>query len=97
VAGSTIIGLTSTTGIDAGAQYIIRNDVHCELVKVLTVDSATQVTLVEGLNFDYSDGDRFRSEFYWPARLLDNDPVILERPPLHYDVELSFAEDLNDL
>lgn len=96
-AGQTVIGLTSTTGIDAGGLYIIRSQTHMELVKVNTVDSAVQVTLAETLNHDYSTGDRFRSERYWPAQLVSNVNPIIERPPLWYDVEFDFFEDVNSL
>lgn len=97
IAGQTVISLTSTTGIVAGRQYVIRSETSVEVVKVLSVDSGVQVTLVEGLNFEYASGSRFRAEQYWPARLDSNENILIERPPLWYDVDLKFVEDVNTL
>lgn len=96
-AGQTVIGLTSTSQIVAGRQYVIRSLVHAELVKVFTVDSGVQVTLVESLNHGFAAGDRFRSYEYMPARLISNANPIVEAPPLWFDVNLSFREDVNSL
>lgn len=94
-AGQTVIGLTSTTGIVADRQYVIRSEVQLEVVKVLSVDSSVQVTLTESLNHPYSTGDRFRTEQYWPGRLIENKNPISENPPLFYNFDLMFAEDVN--
>jgi hypothetical protein len=96
VEGDVTFALASTTGIVAGRSYVIRNDVDVEIVKVLSVASPN-ITIVEPLNVGFFLGDRFRTEMYWPARLSDNRPVIIEKPPLWYDVELRFEEDVNGL
>lgn len=96
-AGQTVIGLLDTTGIVAGRRYVIRSDINMEPVKVLSVDSSVQVTLTDTLNHGYGAGDRFRSEQYWPGRLVNARNPVREVPPLWYDVELAFIEDVNDL
>jgi len=96
-AGSATVDMMSTAGVDAGALYVLRSLTHVELVKILSVDSSTRVTLVETLNFDFATGDRFRSEQFWPARLVSNQNPIVEHPPAWYDLELTFAEDVNSL
>jgi hypothetical protein len=95
-AGSTAITLDNMILIVVGGLYIVRNELNLELVKVTAIGGST-VTIAEPLNFGYLTGDRFRSERVWPARLLRNDNVIIEKPPRWYDVELRFAEDVNAL
>jgi hypothetical protein len=96
VEGDTTITLASTSGIAVGRSYVLRDDVDVEIVKVSSIASPN-VTLVEPLNVGFFSGDRFRTELYWPARLSDTRPVLIEKPPLWYDVELRFEEDLNGL
>ena len=95
-AGSTVIGLTSSTGVDASGFYVIRSLTHLELVKVATVDSGVQVTLTETLNHAYVTGDRFRSELFW-AGLLTSAQVVDQGNGLHWSFELEFTEDVNEL
>lgn len=95
--GATGLTLTSMTGVVVNGLYILRNAISLELVKVtaLNTPGAGQVTIAEPLNFSYFTGDRFRSERFWPGRLLSNDNPIRENPPLWYDFEPRFAEDVN--
>lgn len=96
-AGTSVLALASMTGVAVNGLYILRNALSLEIVKVTAINTpgAGQVTLAETLNFSYFLGDRFRSEQYWPARLLSNDNPLIERPPLWYDVEIRFQEDVN--
>lgn len=96
-AGDTVLALSSMTGVAVNGLYIVRNALSLEVVKVTALNSpgAGQVTLADTLNFSYFSGDRFRSERVWPGRLLSNDNPLIERPPLWYDFELRFAEDVN--
>lgn len=95
--GASLVSLTSVTGIVAGRSYVLRNKPDCAVVKVDGI-AGLDVTLAETLNEGYFAGDRFRAEMYWPARLADKTrPIIIERGPLWYDVELKFTEDVNDL
>lgn len=96
-AGVTVLSLTSMAGVAVNGLYVLRNWLGLELVKVtaLNTPGAGQVTIADSLNFSYFTGDRFRSQQYWPARLLTNQNPLIERPPLWYDVELRFAEDVN--
>lgn len=96
-AGQTVIGLASTTGLTAGDTCVIRSKLDGEVVKILTVDSGVQVTLVEPLDSSYASGSRFRHEQYWAGRLMGARNPIIEVPPLWYDVDLSFYEDVNSL
>jgi hypothetical protein len=97
-AGDTVIDVASTTGIDVNGLYVIRSATHMETVKIDSIDAgAGQVTITETLNFDYANGSRFRSAEYWPARLVESRNPIIENPPMFYDVELIFMEDVNDL
>jgi hypothetical protein len=95
-AGATSFDVTSVTGIDNNGLYVIRNLTDSELVKVLSVSGST-VNIAETLNYDFAVGDRFRSELYWPARLINRVNPIIERPPLMFDVDLLFMEDCNSL
>lgn len=96
VEGSTVISLLNSSAVVAGRSYVVRNDVDVEVVKVASI-AVPDVTLTEPLNFAFFPGDRFRSELYWPARLVDDSPIIVERGPLWYDVEIRFIEDVNSL
>lgn len=96
-AGSSSVEVSSATGIVAGRQYVIRSATQLDIVRVASIDGTT-LTLTESLNFDFADGDRFRTLRYWPARLADlsRNPIV-ERPPLMWDLQLEFIEDLNSL
>lgn len=96
-AGDSVLSLATMTGVTVNGLYIVRNAVSLEVVKVTAINTpgAGQVTLADTLNFSYFLGDRFRSERVWPGRLLSNANPLIERPPLWYDVELRFAEDVN--
>jgi hypothetical protein len=93
-AGATVLSLTSATGVVAGRHYVVRNEFDAEVVKVASIASL-DVTLTESLNWPFYAGDRVRAEMYWPARLAGDRPIIIERPPLWFDVEIPFMEDLS--
>ncbi len=90
--GDTSIVVSSPSGISVNKQYVIRNASRFDLVLVTNIAGSTLT-----LNFAYSAGDRFRSEQYWPARLTNNANPVVEKPPLHYDFDLQFMEDVNGL
>jgi hypothetical protein len=96
-AGASFISLTSLTGIVANNLYVLRDAMHLELVKVTALNSpgAGQVTLAETVNFTYPSGARFRSERYWPGRLVMDRYPIIEHEPLFYDLEMALTEDVN--
>lgn len=96
LAGDSSVEVTSATGIVIGNQYLIRSSTRGELVKVAGV-SGTTITLTETLNNDWFTGDRFRSEQYWPGRLVKPRNVLVEREPLWFDLNLEFIEDASDL
>jgi hypothetical protein len=98
-AGYYSLSVTSLTGISTGKRYIVRNFSQLDLVKVLGLNqpSAGQVLLSEPLVNNYESGSRFRSELYFPARLLDYRNPVQEVEPMHYNVELLMEEDVNDL
>lgn len=94
-AGQTVIGVTSSTGVDASGLYVIRSHEHAELVHIASVDSGSQVTLTETLNHAYASGSRFRSERYWPARLISF--ALTEHSTMRWGLDLQFYEDVNSL
>jgi len=98
--GASTLQLSSTTGVDANAFYVLRSEYNAELVKIQSVDSGVQVTLVETINAAYASGDRFRSERYWPAVLIDDGDPLQEDPDSPgylFKVSFRFREDINDL
>lgn len=94
--GDSIVPVEDASGIEEGREYVIRNDVDIEVVKVDTIFGLT-LTLAEPLNTAFFSGDRFRAEMFFPARLVDSRPIIIERGPLFFDVEIRFQEDLSEL
>ncbi len=97
-AGDTIIQVATTDYIQEGALYVIRSKTVKDTVKILTVDSAAQVTLTKALGHSYENGDRFRSKNFWPCRLSSDSGYktpIIEMPPLDFDVEFYADEDMN--
>lgn len=95
-AGTSTLELTSATGVVVGRHYVLRNEFDVEVVKIATLVSLT-AGLTEPLNFNYYAGDRFRAEHYWPARVVDDAPMLINHPPLWFDVDMRFMEDLNSL
>ena len=100
-AGDTQVIVTSAAGIVANDQFILRSTTQLALVKVTGV-AGTTLTIADTLDFAFVAGSRFRHEQYWPARLsaatkhqAQKYHAVQERPPLHYDVELDFVEDVN--
>lgn len=93
--GDTTLTVTSISGFSSGDLCILRSSTQIELVKINGAPSGNTITLADTLNFDYASGSRFRHEQYMPARLLGNQHPIQERPPLHYDFEIVFTEDMN--
>ncbi len=92
-AGDTTIELTDADDVVVGKQYVIRTDTLLQVVKIESV-SAPNVTLAEPLIFDFPTGSRFRSELFWPGRLLSNtNPIVSGR--VLYGILLDFKEDLN--
>lgn len=95
-AGASSVVVTSATGITSGQQYVIRGSTRMELIKCASV-AGTTINLTETLINDWFAGDRFRSEFYWPARLTKPDNVLKEREPIWFDVDLDFIEDVQTI
>lgn len=95
-AGDTSIDVADATGMVIGRSYVLRNEFDLEVVKISNISSLI-ITLTEALNFSYFAGDRFRSEMFWPARLIESRPVIIEQPPLWFNVVMPFMEDLNSI
>ncbi len=93
-AGDTTIELTDTSGVVVGKQYVLRTDTLLQVVKVAST-SAPLVTLEEPLTYDFPSGSRFRSELYWPGRLMSNASPIAQGRVL-YGITLDFREDMND-
>ena len=99
-AGASSFTVTSTTGLTAGDQYILRDKVHVELTQIAVGGiTGNVITPEETLNFGYAIGARYRDAEYWPARLAEDlgAPIIQENPPLHFNVVLPFVEDVNSL
>ena len=99
-AGASSFTVTSTSGLAAGDQYILRDRVHVELVQIAAGGiSGNVITPEETINFGYAIGARFRDAEFWPARLAEDlsDPIIQENPPVHFNVVLPFVEDVNSL
>lgn len=97
-AGASSVVVTDATGIVANRQYILRGSTRPELIKVGSgYVSGTTIPLTETLINDWFSGDRFRSEFYWPARLIRPDNILKEREPIWFDVDLEFIEDVQSL
>lgn len=95
-AGASSITVTSITGFSANDICVLRSTTQCELVKISGAPSGATINLAATLNFDYANGSRFRLERYWPARVIQtSNPIIVEKPPLHFDAEFSFIEDMN--
>lgn len=94
-ATATSVVVASSAGLNIGDSVVVRDSNHMEKCKIGNIVGTT-ITLVEALNFGYASGARFRHETYWPARLLDTRRhFVREKPPLMYDVELVFCEDMN--
>lgn len=104
-AGAGSIVLTSATGVVAGRQYVIRNTTDWQVIKVNSIAGAPTITLVETLDFAFLAGDRFRSRQYWPGRFdktrsasansVFKVNAVTEMPPIHFDINLQFIEDMN--
>jgi hypothetical protein len=95
--GDQTVVVASTSSLVTGDQCILRTATQLALVKVTNISGLT-LTLAETLDFAFPSGARFRHERYYPARLAPtklSQHIIQERPPLHYDVELDFFEDVN--
>jgi hypothetical protein len=94
-AGDSSIVVASTTGLAIGDQCVLRNTTALQLVKIQNIVGTT-ITLVETLDYIFTNGSTFRHENYWPGRLLTSvKHVIQEKPPLHFDIEMQFVEDVN--
>jgi|SRR6185295_6920993 len=92
--GDATIELTDTSGVVVGKQYVIRTETLLQVVKVASV-SVPIVTLEEPLDYDFPGGSRFRSEMFWPGRLIPNtNPIVSGR--VLYGISLDFKEDMND-
>lgn len=97
-AGAGSVVVASATGITTGELYVVRTLDRMQIVKVTGTSGTTISFSGDSLDFDFASGARFRSREYWPGRLLDGPRhPILERGPFHFDVEIAFKEDLNDL
>lgn len=99
-AGDDSIEVESATGIVEGKTYIIRNATNLQPIKVESVVGTT-VNFVTGdtLDYNFAAGDRFRSEYYWPARLLNVDnPVQMQKDgPGIWDLLIQIREDMNPI
>lgn len=95
-AGASSVVVTSATGISIGDEYVIRDTVHAENIKVSNVVSTT-ITLAETLNFGYAAGSRFRYVEFWPAICMPGARLIEDLPPLHFRAFLDFIEDVSGL
>lgn len=94
-AAASSVVVTSNTGLTIGDAVIIRDSNHMQRTKISNI-AGTTITLADTLDFAYVSGARFRHERYWPARLLDTKKhFIREMPPLMYDLEFAFMEDMN--
>jgi len=94
-AGASSLVLASATGVVAGKQYVLRNKTARQKVNIVSIAGAPTVTITETLDFAFSAGDRFRSEMYWPGRLIDSSNPLVEMPQVMFDLSLKFIEDMN--
>jgi hypothetical protein len=94
--GDLVFSVNNPANIEAGRPYVVRNAIDLEVVQVTDI-TANTVTIEDPLQFRFFSGDRFRDEMFWPARLYDKNPVVIEKPPLWYDVDLRFMEDTNTI
>lgn len=96
VAGASSVVVTSATGIVAGQQYLIRNDVRSQLVEVASIASAPTITLTENLLFAFDAGAIFRDEYYLFGEVIDAEEAPIQKVmPDHYNVLLRFRESRN--
>lgn len=87
----------STTGLAIGDQCIVRNQTQLALVKVTNIVGSV-VSIAETLDFSFAAGSRFRHERFYPGRLAPtklSQHVVQEKPPIFFDVEIDFFEDVN--
>jgi hypothetical protein len=93
-AGSTVIELTSTSGVAAGFYQIISADrTSREIVQVASVGGGA-ATLSAGTKFAYAAGDIFRDINYWPKCVTaDDERPFRELPTLAYALRHTFLED----
>lgn len=95
-AGASSVVVASATGITIGDEYVLRDSLRAETVKVSNI-SGTTITLAETLNFDFAAGARFRYAEYWPARAVPGTLVVRDVPPVQFSVSLDFYEDVSGL
>jgi hypothetical protein len=93
-AGSTVIELTSVTGVAAGYYQIISADrTNREIVQVQSVGGGA-ATLAAGTKLGYAAGDTFRDVDYWPKCVsADDERPFVELPVNAYAFRHVFIED----
>ena len=96
-AGAGSVVVTSATGITIGNRYVIRSKTRVEVVTCTNVSGTTISFTGSELNFAYASGARFRAEEFWPGRLVDVSPIVIEQPPVLYTFSMKFIEDVNSL
>lgn len=94
--GAKTITVANAAGIIATKTYVLRNRTKLVAVQVFSI-AGNVITVVDPIDFAFASGARFRSDLFWSGRIFDAKNPIVEVPPLHYDVELDFSEDVNDL
>lgn len=102
--GASSVVVADATGLVVGDNCVLKSSTQQEVVNIASISSTT-IGLTETLLYDYASGVRFRHEKYWPARLGEYNNAsqlvmirkhpVQEKPPLHFDTEFVFMEDMN--
>ena len=90
-AGSNTLTLTDGSSVVEGGHYVLRDDFYVQVVKAASVSGNT-VTLEETIDYSMPSGATFRSEWYWPGKIIDDRYPVVEDAPVLWDFRLEFAE-----
>ena len=90
--GATSVTVASAAGVVAGRRYVIRNDRDIDIVEVQSIAGAV-LTLTGQVGFRFFEGDRFRTEEYWPGVWIMGEEGVSSVPPLHYSLKFRFREE----
>lgn len=94
-AGATVIELTSTSGVTAGQNYLMRSAdlLSEEIVNVASVGGGA-ATLSAGTKYAYTAADVFRDPLYWPKLTsVDDEAPFMELAGLIYQFAHRCVED----
>jgi hypothetical protein len=93
--GAVSLTLTDASGVVEGGQYVLRDNVYVQILKVDAV-AGNVVTVNEPIDYAFVAGATFRDEWFWPGRIVGRaEYPVIEVPSVLWDFRLQFTEDRN--